>query len=194
MNPNAASRMRVHIVAAAALTGLSIAVGVQRKQSDVLRPEGLNQDIDRTTRIAPDGSRINGSWVAANFNDQEMVDIAQSIHRVLSGDRRLPPIARHLLRQRCHELETSLEARVEGHNQTDFRSETVLCHELASLQRSLSSGMSDRRPTHIPVTDRDSATLLRLIESVIYPLCEWDKKTLEDLVRDSEKNLGKLRP
>jgi len=185
--------MRAQFVGAAALAGIAIAVGVQRKQGHEPRLEMIERGISRTALITPDGERINGGWVAVNFEDQELVDQAQSIHGVLAEKRHLPRIARHLLSQRCLELAAALENRRVGDANLDPRSTPLLRAGLSSLRASLLASTPHDEPRAIPLKDSERETLARLIESAIFPLCVWDQKKLRELFVESDQNLSKPR-
>lgn len=193
VGPEKSSRMRAQLVGAAALTGIAVAVGVQRKQGQEPRLEVIERDISRTTRITPDGERINGSWVALKFEDQELVDQAQSIHGILGEKRYLPRIARHLLSQRCIELVVALENRGGEYGDLAPRSRHNLGSELASLRVSLLESAPDDELRTIPLDDREREALAKLIESAIFPLCAWDKRTLRELYVTGDRSLGKTR-
>lgn len=192
VNPEKVSRTRAHIVGAAALAGIVMAVGAQRRHGQDTTRNTIDRDISRTTRIRPDGGRINGSWVALNFDDQEMVDLAQSVHSVIIGGGYLPPIARTLLHQRSLELERFLRNRRSGQGGPEVLASRLLCEKLVSLSAALESEPDDG-PRAVPLTDIDRDRLAKLIESAIYPLCVWDQTKLQELFVNSDKSLAAPR-
>jgi len=193
VGPDKISRMRAQVVGVAALTGFAIALGVQRRHAQEPQLEKIDRDISRTTRITPDGERINGSWVAVNFVDQELVDLAQSVHGVLAEKRQLPRIARHLFGQRCLDLAVALEKRGGENGGLAPRPTLLLSAELSSLRTSLLANTPDSEPRAVPLKDSEREALAKLIESAIFPLCVSDQKKLRELFMTSDKNLSKPR-
>ena len=187
------SAIRAHAAVATALLGLGVAIVAQRRQNAETTTDITAQDILRTTHIAPDGERINGAWIASSYADQEFVDLAQNVHTVLSGGRHLPPIVRSLLSQRCHDLEVGLSERGSGYTTPQSAASDSLRKRLSSLRVSLLCDARSAGSQATPLSDNERASLAKLVEAVMYPLCVWERSELRDLRRVSERNLRALR-
>lgn len=185
--------MRVSVAAATALSGLALAVGVQRKDNAEALDELTARDIYCTSRISPDGERINGSWVAAKLEDQELVDLAQSVHTTFLNSLELPPVARQILIRRCSDLERELGVKRGSGDQAQSVTIENLRSRLLAVRTALldSDGASGFR--RVPLTEQERTSLCDLIESVFHPLCLWRQDELKELFRGSDANLGKVR-
>jgi hypothetical protein len=193
MAPDKITQIQVNLAAVAALSGLALAVGVQRKYDPEALRDATARDIYCTTRISPDGERINGSWVAAKIEDQEIVDLAQTVHSAFATSIQLPPLARQVLIRCCHDLEERLAAKQDKGKETLNREIDLLRRRLSAVRVSLVDGIVGSDLSGPPLSEQERASLRKLIESVIHPLCVWEKNKLRELFHESDTNLHRAR-